>query len=153
VAFGLYFFEGVDEALVRADEVGGAFDAFDELSVHIFGLDKVVAIDQNHVGIGQQIVGEFVFVFEFLLGFYIVAGDAEDYYACLLEFFEGVAEAAGLDGAAGGVGSGVEEEDNGFSFEVGEGDVFSVLVLECEVFYFVAGFHVSSFTVVVSMVH
>jgi hypothetical protein len=144
VAFGLYFFEGVDEALVRADEVGGAFDAFDELAVHVLGLDEVVAVDEDHVGVGEEVVGEFVFVFEFLLGFDGVAGDAEDDDAGLLEVGEGIAEAAGLDGAAGGVGAGIKEEDYGGAVEVGEGDVFAVLVLEGEVFYFVAGFHVGS---------
>jgi hypothetical protein len=148
VAFGFYFFEDVDEALafsfIGADEVGGSLDAFDELAVHVLGLDEVVAVDEFHVGVGEEIVGEVVFVFELLLVFDGVAGDAEDDDAGLLELLECVAEAAGLDGAAGGVGSGIEEEDYGFVFEVGEGDVFAVLILEGEVFYFVAGFHVIS---------
>ncbi len=141
VAFGFYFFEDVDEALVGADEVGGAFYAFDQLAVHVFWLDEVVAVDEDHVGVGEEIVGKVVFVFEFLLVFDGVAGDAEDDDAGLLELLEGVAEAAGFDGAAGGVGAGVEEEDYGLAFEVGEGDFFAVLILEGEVFYFVAGFH------------
>ncbi len=41
----------------------------------------------------------------------------------------------------GGVGAGVEEEDYGLALEVGEGDFFAVLVLEGEVFYFVAYLH------------
>jgi hypothetical protein len=36
-----------------------------------------------------------------------------------LELLEVVAEAAGFDGAAGGVGLGVEEEDDGLAGEVG----------------------------------
>jgi hypothetical protein len=145
VTFRLYFFEGVDEVLVRADEVSGALYAFDQLAVHVFWLDEVVAVDQDHVGIGEEIVGEVEFVFEFLLVFYGVTGDAEDDDAGLLEFGEGIAEAAGLNGAAGSIGAGIKEEDYGGAFEVGEGDVFAVLVLESEVFYFVAEFHVGSF--------
>jgi hypothetical protein len=149
VAFGFYFFESVDEVLtlagIRADEVSGAFDAFDELAVHVFGLDEVVAVDQDHVGVGEEVVGEVVFVFEFFLGGNGVTGDAENYDAGLLEFFESVAEAAGLDGAAGGIGPRVEKEDYGFASEVGKGDFFAVLILEGEIFYFVAGFHVGSF--------
>jgi hypothetical protein len=144
VAFWFYFFEDVDEALVGTDEVGGALDAFDELAVHVLGLDEVVAVDELHVGVGEEIVREVVLVFEFFLVFDGVAGDAEDDDAGLLEFFEGVAEAAGFDGAAGGVGAGVEEEDDGGAFEVGEVDGLAVLILEGEVFYFVAGVHLVS---------
>jgi hypothetical protein len=146
VAFGFDFVEDVDEALafsfIRADEIGGAFDAFDELAVHVLGLDEVVAVDELHVGVGQEVVGQVVLVLELLLVLDGVAGDAEDDDALLLEFLEGVAEAAGLDGAAGGVGAGVEEEDYGLGFEVGEGDFFAVLILEGEVFYFVVYLHV-----------
>ena len=92
-------------------------------------------------GSASEVVGEVVLVFEFLLVFDGVAGDAEDDDAGLLEFFEGVAEAAGLDGAAGGVGAGVEEEDYGGVFVVGEVDGLAVLVLEGEVFYDVVGLH------------
>jgi hypothetical protein len=147
VAFGFYFFEDVDEALVGPDEVGGAFDPFDELAVHVLGLDEVVAVDELHVGVGEEIVGEVVLVFELLLVLDGVAGDAEDHDALLLEFLEGVAEAAGFDGATWGVGAGVEEEDYGFALEVGEGDFFAVLILEGEVFYFVAEIHVVSFAI------
>jgi len=145
VACGLDLIEDVNEALVGADEVGGALDAFDELAVHVLGLDEVVAVNELHVGIGEEVVGKVVLVFEFFLVFDGVAGDAEDDDALFLELLEGVAEAAGLYGAAGGVGAWVEEEDDGLAFEVGEGDFFAVLVLEGEVFYFVAGVHTISF--------
>ena len=66
---------------------------------------------------------------ELLLILDSVAGDAEDGDAGLLELVEDVAEAAGLDGAAGGIGAGVEEEDYGGGFEVGEVDGLAVLIL------------------------
>jgi hypothetical protein len=141
VAFRSDLFKDVDEALVGADEVGGAFDSFDELAVHVLGLDEVVAVDEQHVGVGEEIVGEIVFVLEFLLVFDSVAGDAENDDARLLELLESVAEAAGFDGAAGGVGARVEEEDYGLAFEVGEGDFFAILILKGEVFYFVVDLH------------
>ncbi len=144
VAFGFDFVEDVDEALVGTDEVGGAFDAFDDLAVHVFGFDEVVAVDELHVGVGEEVVGQVVLVFELLLVFDGVAGDAEDDDALFLELFEGVAEAAGFDGAAGGVGARVEEEDYGLALEVGEGDFFAILVLEGEVFYFVVDLHCCS---------
>ena len=150
VAFWLDLFKDVDEVLVGADEVGGALYTFDELAVHVFGLDEVVAVDELHVGVGKEVIGEIVLVFEFLLGFDGVAGDAEDDDAFLLEFFEGVAETAGFDGAAWSIGAGVEEEDYGFAFEVGEVDGLVVLVLEGEVFYFVTDLHVVYSVVVLS---
>ena len=122
MAFGLHLVEDVEEALARilrigtligADEVGGALDALDELSVHVLGLDEVVAVDQLHVGVGEEVVGEVVLELELLLVLDGVAGDAEDGDAGFFEFGEDVAEAAGLDGAAGGVGARVEEEDYG----------------------------------------
>src|SRR5216683_1747920 len=139
--FGFYVFEGVDEALVGADEVGGSFYALYEFAVHVLGLDEVVAVDEDHVGVGEEVVGQVILILELLLVFDGVAGDAEDDDAFFLEFFKGVAEAAGLDGAAGSVGAGVEEEDYGFALEISEGDVFSVLVLEGEVFDDVVGLH------------
>src|SRR5258708_1111262 len=57
VAFGFYLFEGVDEALVGADEVGGSLYALYEFAVHIFWLDEVVAVDEDHVGVGQEVIG------------------------------------------------------------------------------------------------
>ena len=60
-----------------------------------------------------------------------------------LELLEGVAEAAGLDGAAGCIGAGVEEEDYGGFRVVGEGDGLAVLVLEGKVLDEIAWFHES----------
>ena len=143
VAFGFDLFEDVDEALVAGtNEIGGSFHAFDELAVHVLRLNEIVAVDEQHVGVGEEIVGKIVFVLELLLILDGVARDAQDDDAGLLKLLEGVAEAAGFDGAAGGVGARVEEEDDGLAFEIGEGDVFAVLVLEGEVFYFVADVHV-----------
>lgn len=44
-----------------------------------------------------------------------------------------VAEAAGLYGASGSVGAGVEEERYGFTLQGGESDGLSVFVGQCEV--------------------
>src|SRR6202035_710275 len=48
---------------------------------------------------------------------------------------------AGFDGAARRIGTRIEEEDDGLAFEVGEGDRLAILVLEGEIFYFVAELH------------
>lgn len=134
-----YLLEGVDEALVSlgvggGDEIGGALYAFYELSVHVLGLDEVEAVDELHVGVGDEVVWEAVLVLELLLILDGVAGDAEDGDAGFLKLLEGVAEAAGLDGAAGGVGAGIEEENDGSGLVVREMDGLAVLILEGEVF-------------------
>ena len=61
-------FEDVDKALVGADKVRCSFDALDQLAVHVLRLDEVVSVDELQVGVGEEIVGQVVFVFEFLLG-------------------------------------------------------------------------------------
>lgn len=53
MAFGGDVLEGVDEALIGADEVGGALHAFDELAVHVLWLDEVVAVDEHHLIVGE----------------------------------------------------------------------------------------------------
>ena len=60
MAFRLHFFKDVDEALVGTDEIGGALHAFDELAIHVLRLDEVVAVDENHVGIGEEVIGQVV---------------------------------------------------------------------------------------------
>jgi hypothetical protein len=147
VALGFYLFEDVEEPLVGTNEVGGSFHAFDQFAVHVLGLDEVVAIDELHVMVGEEIVGKVVLVFKLLLIFDGVAGDPEDNDAGFLELLKGVAEAAGFNRAAWSVGARIEEENDGLAFEVREGDVFAILILQGEVFYFVAGFHVISFAV------
>lgn len=133
-----------EEALVAffvggGDEVGVAGYAFDELAVHVLGLDDLEVVADLLVCVGEERVLEVELLGEFFLGFDGVAGDAEDDCAGGLDVGDGVAEGAGFDGAAGGVGAGVEEEDYGVGGVVGEGDGGVVLVGEGEVFYDVVG--------------
>ena len=80
-------------------------------------------------GVGDEVEGKGVVGDEFLLGFGFVSGDAEDLDAFFGEVGEGITEGAGLFGAAGGVGFGVEEDDGGaFGVDVFEGDGFAVLI-------------------------
>ncbi len=68
MAFGLDLVELVDEALVGADDVGGALDAGDQLAVHVLLLDDAEAVADGLVGVGEQGVREVVFFCELLLG-------------------------------------------------------------------------------------
>jgi len=64
------------------------------------------------VYISKECVRQVVLGAEFGLVARRVAADAQNHGARCLQLLEGIAEAAGLDGAAGGVGFRVEEEDN-----------------------------------------
>lgn len=141
MAFGLDLVELVDEFLVGADDVGGALDAGDQLAVHGLGFDDAEAVADGLVGVGKERVLEIVLFGELLLRLDGVARDAEDYYASLLQFCEMVAKAAGFDGAARGVGLGIEEEYDGLAGEVGEVDDVAVLIRQGEIFYDVADLH------------
>jgi hypothetical protein len=57
------------------------------------------------------------------------------------QFDEGVAKAAGLNGAAGSIGLGVKEEYHWFSGKVRQADGLLVLILECEIGNFFVEFH------------
>jgi hypothetical protein len=141
VALGFYVGEDFDEGLVGADDEGGAGDSPDFLAIHVLLLHDAKLIADLFVYICKEWVREAVFLLEVALGFGCVAADAEDDGAGGLEFGEGVAEAASLNGAAGGVGPGVKEEDDGFAGEVGEVDGVLRIVLESEVGYFFVQLH------------
>jgi len=72
------------------------------------------------VHIGQQRVGQLVFGAEFGLRLGRIAADAEHHGARGQQFFEGIAEAAGLDGAARRVRLGIKEEHHRPASEIGE---------------------------------
>ena len=105
VAFGLDVLEDMDEFAVGADEECGARDAGDGLAVHRLVAQKIEALDEHLVGVGEQRILDVVFFGELLLRLYGVAGDAEDDGSSLLQLCELITKAAGFDGAAGRVGA------------------------------------------------
>jgi hypothetical protein len=145
VAFGFDFGEDFDEGLVGADEERRPLDADDFLAVHVLFLENPKLFADFFVYICKEWIRQVVLGLEFGLGFGRVAGDAEDDGSGVLELFEGVAEAAGFDGAAGGIGPGIEEEDNGLAGEVAEMHGLILVVLNGEVGNFLVKFHKSSF--------
>jgi len=145
MAFGLDLGEDAQERLVGTDEEGCPLDADDFLAVHVLFLEDPKLFADFFVYISKERIRKVVLCLEFGLGFGRVAGDAEDDGAGVLELFEGVTKAAGFDGAAGSVGAGIEEEDDGFSGEVAEVDGVFLIVLKREVGDFLVQFHKSSF--------
>ena len=106
--------------------VGGGFEiAPDEFAVlekvglaggeftHFEGDAK--GLDHGGIFIGEEGEGEVELVFEGLLVFNGVGTDADYFDAFLGKFFVGIAQGAGLLGATGGVGLGVEI-DEGVTF-------------------------------------
>ena len=79
------------------------------------------------------------------LGFFGVRGDADDDGVLGGEGGGVVAEFAGFGGAAGGVGLGVEVEDDGFALEGGEFEGVAGFVGEFEIGCFAAYFECHMF--------
>jgi len=141
VAFRFDFGEDLQQGLVGADDEGGALDAHHFFAIHVLFLEHPKLIADLFVYICEEWVGKVVFFAELALRFGGVAGDSEDDCAGLLKLFKGVAEAAGFDGAARSVRSGIKEEYDWLSGEVGEMDGLILIVLEGEVGNFFVEFH------------
>jgi hypothetical protein len=83
--------------------------------------------------IGEEREGELELLGEGPVRGGFVGGHARDGDARLLEFLPEVAEAAAFLGSAGGVGGGIEPEEEVLPGEVAQGDVLPGRVLEREV--------------------
>jgi len=133
VAFRFNLAPDLCDGSVGRYEERGALDAHDFLAVHVLFLEDVEEFGYFFVGVGKQSVREFVLFLELLLRFGCIRRDAEYGESGADEFCVLIAESAGFDGAAGGVGPGIEEEHDGFTLEGGESDWLSVFVGQSEV--------------------
>ena len=111
------------------------------LAVHILFFQDIKLFANGFVYISKEGIREIVLFAELLLRLGRVAGDAEHDGAGVLDFFELVAKAAGLDGAAGRIGFGIEEEDDRLAGEILQMDGLLRVVLERKVGNFVVDFH------------
>ena len=132
MAFGFYFFINVLDFARGPDDERHAGDAHVLLAVHAFFLNYAEGFADFFVGIGEQRVGEFKFFFEFLLFGAGIGGDTQDDRAGGLDFLVGVAETAGFDGAAGGIGFGIEKQDYRLAREILERNFVAVLIEQRE---------------------
>jgi hypothetical protein len=133
MAFGFYFGKDVLNRAVGSDDESGAGDAHDFLAIHVFLLDNAVGFGNLLVGVSEEGKWKLEFILKFLLGFGRIGRDAEENGAGFLNLAVGVAEGAGFDGASGGIGTGVEIEDDDFAAEALERNFFAVLVLQSKV--------------------
>jgi hypothetical protein len=132
VAFG--FDEGPDllDFAGFADEEGAADDAHEGAAHELFFLPGTELLDGLVGGIAEQWEIEFLLGLEGGLGFDGIGAHAEDGDAELVEIFFCVAKLGRFDGSTGGVGFGVEEEEDALAGEIFEREFFAFVGLEAE---------------------
>jgi hypothetical protein len=145
VAFG--FDEGPDvfDFAGFADEEGAADDAIVGAAHELFFLPGAEFFDEFMSGIAKQREIQFLLLLEGGLGFDGISAEAEDGHVELVEIFFCVTKLGRFDGSTGGVGFGVEEEEDALAGEVGEGDGFAVVGFQGEAGCFGAWFDHSGF--------
>ena len=104
-----------------ADDEGAAFGAHVLFAVEGFFDPDAVEVDEGEVGVGDEGEGQGVLFDELGVALDGVWADAEE-EGFLGDLGPGVAEGAGLGGAAGGVVFGVEVEDDFLAAKVAEGE-------------------------------
>src|SRR5208282_5850464 len=141
MAFRRNFGKDVEECLVGSDQKRCAFDTHDLLAVHVLFLHHAKLIADFLVYISKECVRKVVLRPEFGLGLSDIARDAEDHGAGSLQLLEGIAKAAGFNGAARSIGSGIKKENYGFAFKVREAYFFLLVGFQREVGDFGIEFH------------
>jgi len=132
VAFG--FDEGPEgfDFAGFADEEGTADDAHEGAAHELFFLPGAEFLNGFVGGIAEQREIEFVFFLERCERLHGIRAHAEDGHAELIEFTFCVTKLGRFDGSTGGVGFGVEEEEDALAGEVGEGEGFAFVGFQGE---------------------
>jgi hypothetical protein len=140
VAFG--FDEGPDffDFAGLGDEEGAADDAHVGAAHKLFFLPGAELFDGFVAGIAKQGKVELLLLLERGLGFDGIGAHAEDGHTVLVELLLCVTKLGRFDGSTGGVGFGVEEEEDALALEVTQGDEGVIIRFETEVGSFVADF-------------
>ena len=103
-----------------ADEEGAADDAHGGAAHELFFLPGAELADEFVVGVAEQGEIQILLGLEGGLGFDEIGAEAEDGHVELVEVFLCVTKLGRFDGSTGGVGFGVEEEEDALTGEVGE---------------------------------
>ena len=132
MAFG--FDEGPDELDFAgfADEEGTADNAHEGAAHELFFLPSAEFLNGFVSGVAEQAEIEFVFFLEGSESFDGVSAQAEDGHAEFVEILFCVTKLGRFYRSTGGVGFGVEEEEDALAGEVLEGDFFAFVGLETE---------------------
>ena len=116
-----------------ADEEGAADDAHVGSAHELFFLPGAEFLDGFVGWITEERKIQAVFGFERSLRFDGVGAHSEDGHAVFVELLLCVTKLGRFDGSTGGVGFGVEEEEDAVALEVFQGDFFGFVGLETEV--------------------
>jgi len=123
-----------------ADEEGAADDAHEGTAHELFFLPGAEFCDGLVSRVAEQRKIDPVLGFEGGLGFDGIGAHAEDGHVEFVEFLLCVAKLGRFDGSTGGVGLGVEEEEDALALEIRQGDKRVVVGFETEAGGFGAGF-------------
>jgi hypothetical protein len=132
VAFG--FDEGPDffDLAGFADEERAADDAHEGAAHELFFLPGAEFFDGLVGRIGEQREIEIVLCLERGLRFDGIRTHAKDRHAALIELLLCVTKLGRFDGSTGGVGFGVEEEEDALALEIIQGDKCVIIRFETE---------------------
>jgi hypothetical protein len=132
VAFG--FDEGPDffDFAGLADEERAADNAHEGAAHELFFLPGVKFFDGLVGRIAEQGKVEFFIFLERGLGFDGIGAHAEDCNVELVEFFLCVTKLGRFDGSTGGVGFGIEKEEDALTLEIIQGDKCVIIRFETE---------------------
>ena len=101
-----------------ADEEGAADDAHEGAAHELFFLPGAEFLDGLVSGIAEEREVEFLLFLEGGLGFDGIGAHAEDGHTLFVEFLFCVTKLGRFDGSTGGVGFGIEEEEDAVAAEV-----------------------------------
>ena len=107
---------------IGANEKRRANDAHLLVAIHVFFAPRAEFFGDLVIGIGEKREVQLVFSFELDVAGDIVGTNAKDFRAELFQLLRAVAESAGFARAAGRIVGGIEVQDDGAAFQIGELD-------------------------------
>ena len=116
-----------------ADEERAADDAHVSAAHELFFLPGAEFFDGFVIGIAEERKIELLLLLERGLGFDGIGAHSEDRHTVFVEVLLCVTKLGRFDGSTGGVGFGVEEEEDAAALEVFQRDFFAFVCLQAEV--------------------
>ena len=128
MVLGIHLAYGIDDGAVRTYHIGGSEGAFAFPAAEDLSAPGFVGLEYCAVLVGEEMEGEFIFGYEFLVGGLGVLAHAEYAPALCKEPFVIVPEIACLGRAARSAVLGIEVQNQGLTGEITEFHDIAVLV-------------------------